>query len=510
MRTAWAGGLDLVVLLALLKLLIHLATTGAFGYGFFIDELYFLACGQHLAWGYVDMPPLFPALTAAVRASLGDSLLAVRLVPALAGAGLVLLTGVMARRLGGGRFACGLAALSVVTAPIYLIMNSIHTMNALDPLFWMGCAALLIRLAQGGDERLWVLIGVLGGLGMNNKESMAFFAVAMAAGIVLTPLRGALARRWIWLGGALAAALWLPNLIWVVSHHFPHFQQLANIRMEGRDVALGPLQFLLQQMFALNPLAAPIWLAGLAWFLAGKDGRRYRVLGIAFVALMVEMLVLHGRVYYPAPAYPMLLAGGAVALERWSAARGRRVLRAAYAAVLVLAGAILAPFSLPCLPPQTFVRYARLTHLNQPRIENHRLGPLPQLLADRFGWPEMAAEVARIYHSLPPADRARAAIFAQNYGQAGAIDLFGPRLGLPNAISGHLTYWYWGARGATGDVVIVLDDNRATLERLFGDVELAGHVHHPYAMPSESFDIYVCRQPRVSLAELWPRLRTWD
>ena len=178
--------------------------------------------------------------------------------------------------------------------------------------------------------------------------------------------------------------------------------------------------------------------------------------------------------------------------------------------MLVLSGALIAPVFIPLLPPATLIRYSQAIGLSQPRIETHRLGPLPQLMADRFGWPEMAAEVARIYHALPPADRARAAIFGQNYGQAGAIDHYGPALGLPKALSGHLTYFLWGPRGYTGDVMIVLDDDRETLEKLFAHVELAGHVSHPYSMPYQHFDVWVCRGPRVPLPELWPRLKKYN
>jgi len=504
-----AGGLGVVVLVAALKLLIHLVTTGSFGYSYFIDELYYLACARHLAWGFVDMPPLFPAIVAAVHATLGDSLLAVRLLPALAGAALVVMTGLMARDLGGRRFAQGIAALAVLVAPIWLALHSIDTMNALDQLFWTGCAWIVLRIVRDDKPRLWLLFGAVAGVGMLDKHSMAFFAVAVATAVLLTRERRALRSPWLWLGALLAGVIFLPNLVWIVQHHFPHFEMLANVKREGRDVSLNPLQFLSQQVLLMNPLTLPLWLGGLAWLLFDREGRRYRVLGIAWLGVMAEMLLLDGRPYYPAPAYPMLLAAGGVALEGWLTAPRWRAVKPVYAALLALSGAVLAPLFTPLLPPETLIRYSRAIGMSQPRIENHRLGPLPQLMADRFGWKEMAEEVARIYRSLPPADRASVAIFGQNYGQAGAIDLFGPALGLPPAISAHLTYYLWGPRGYTGDVMIVLDDERPTLERLFRSVELAGHVHHPYSMPYEHFDVFVCRGPRQSLAALWPRIKRY-
>jgi hypothetical protein len=211
----------------------------------------------------------------------------------------------------------------------------------------------------------------------------------------------------------------------------------------------------------------------------------------------------------------MLLAGGAVAFERWLARLGdrgrkpatRRALPGAYAALLLASGALLAPFFAPLLPPETYRAYARALHFEPPRIETHRLGPLPQLFADRFGWPEMAAEVARIYHTLPPEERERAGVFGQNYGQAGAIDLYGPALGLPKALSGHLAYHDWGLRGFDGEVLIVLDDDRETLEGYFEAVDYGGRVEHPYSMPYQHFDVWICRGPKVDFEAAWPSLR---
>ncbi len=504
-----------VLAMAAAKLALHLVTAGAFGYGFFVDELYYLDTARHLAWGFVDLPPLLPALTALVRSTLGDSLLAVRLLPSLAGAGLVVLAAYLARRMGGGPWAQALAALAVLVAPMNLAIDSFLSMNAFEPLFWMGCAALLVHLLDGGDRRWWLAFGALAGVGLLNKHSMLFFGVAVALALVLTRQgRRALRSRWIWLGLLVAFAIVLPNLAWEVGHGFPHLQMLANIRADGRNVDLSPGQFLAQQALAMNPLALPLWLGGLAWLLAGRAGRRYRVLGITYLVLLAEMLLLDGRIYYLTPAYAMLFAAGGTALEGWlgrsGRARARILVPAAFSGLLLVSGAVLAPFFVPLLPPATYLRYARALHFDQPRIETHRLGPLPQLFADRFGWPEMAREVARIYHALPPADRARAAVFGQNYGQAGAIDLYGPALGLPPALSGHLAYHDWGLHGFTGDVLIVLDDDRETLERYFADVRYGGHVSHPYSMPYQHFDVWVCRRPRVSFAEVWPRLRKLD
>lgn len=507
LRTAVAGIGGGLALVAAVKLLAHLLTTGAFGYGFFVDELYYVALSKHLAFGFVDMPPLFPALTAGVRVLLGESLLAVRLVPALAGAALVVMTGLFARELGGGRLASCLAGLAVLTAPIYLLMSSIHTMNALDPLFWTGAAWLLLRLANGGGPRTALALGFVAGLALLNKHAFAFQGLALLAGLIATTQRRLLVRREAWIAAGTAFLVFLPNLAWNVAHGFPHLAHLAAVRADGRDVALSPISFLGQQVQMLHPLAVLLWGGGLLLLLFHPTVRRARFLGVAFVALIGLMLLLDGRVYYPAPAYPVLLAAGGVAAERFATTLARRRLVTAYAALLLLTGMALAPAFVPCLPPEVFQRYAAVTGLEQPRIETHRLGPLPQLHADRFGWEEMAREVARVYDALPPVDRARAGVFGQNYGQAGAIDLYGPALGLPPALSGHLAYHDWGPRGFTGEVLIVLDDDKATLESHFESVEWAGRVEHRWSMPYQQFDIWVCRGMKRPLAEVWPGLR---
>lgn len=508
-RLAVTGG-GAVAALALAKLALHLATTGRWGYEFFIDELYFLDCSRHLAWGYVDIPPLFPALTAGIRALLGESLLAVRLLPALAGAATLLLTGALARELGGKGRAAAIAALALLAAPLYLVLNSIHTVNELEPLLWTGCALVLARIANGASPRLWLAFGLLCGIGLLNKHTMAMFGLAAFGALLATPWRRHLRERRIWLGGLLAFAVFLPNLVWMVRHHFPHLEMLANIRRDGRDVGLSPLAFVAQQVALMNPVAAPLWIGGLAWLLFARDGRRFRILGLVYLGILLELLVLNGRVYYLAPAYPILLASGGVALEKL--AEGRRLLVPASAALLAVSGTVLAPLSFPCVPPETYVRYSAALGIEPPRIENHRMGPLPQLLADRFGWKEMAEVTAAVYRRLPPEERAKAAIFGQLYGQAGAVNHYGPELGIPRAISGHLTHWYWGPQGATGEVLIVMDDRRERLLELFESVELGGRVEHPYSMPYEHFDVWVCRRmkDRRTLESLWPQLKRWN
>jgi hypothetical protein len=510
-----AGGLPrlevgLLLGLAGAKLFLHAALAGRYGY--FRDELYFLDCGRHLDWGYVDHAPMI-GLVARFALLLGGSLQVLRLIPAVAGALLVPLGMILARELGGRRFAQGLAGLAVLVAPIYLVADSLLSMNAFEPLFWMGCVWALIRIVRGGDPRLWLAFGALAGLGLMNKHSTVFFGLSVAVALLLAPERRHLRTPWPWLGAVLALVVFLPNLVWQVRHDFPTIEDLRNVARSGKNVRLGPAEFVAQQVLILHPVLFPLWLGGLVWLFRGRGGR-FRVLGWTFVVFFVMLFALEAKNYYLAPIYPMLFAAGAVGLEaglqRWPATRGKRWPGLAVSAAIVIAGLALAPLALPLLSPEGYVAYEKAIGLSPPKTEVAHRGPLPQFLGDQFGWPELVAEVARIYHALPPEERARAGIFANNYGEAGAVALFGPRHGLPRPISAHQSYFLWGPGGFEGDVLIVLQDDRESLERVCASVEEAGAHFHPWGMAEENNPIFVCRGLKVPLRELWPRLKKWN
>jgi len=498
----------LVLSIAACKLLVHLYAGRHYGY--FVDELYYLACSRHLDWGYVDQPPLIAVITWLARKLLGDSLPALRLFPALAGTAEVVLTALIAREFGGKRFAQGMAALATLVAPAVLATDSLLTMNAFEPLFWLGCAYLLIRIIKTGNMKLWIWFGILSGFGLENKYSMLIFAAGLVLGLILTHERHALASRWLWIGGALAFLIFLPNLIWNIHRHFPFLEAHANIQRSGRDVPLGPLAFVAQEIQTLLPLNLPIWLAGLWFYFFSKPGRPYRVLGWAWVFTAAVIVALSPRIYYLYPAFPVLLAGGSVMWEAWLEQPRFAWVKAVYPILSVLAGAVLAPLAVPVLSPETYIRYTKALHLRTPRIETHRMGPLPQLYADQFGWEEMTATVARVHNSLPPEVRTQTAIFGQNYGQAGAIDLFGPKYGLPPAISAHMNYFFWGPRDYTGESMIVMQGQQQDLERYYTSVQKVASVYHPYSMPYEHFDIYYCRGLKWPLKEIWPKVKNWD
>jgi hypothetical protein len=319
-----------------------------------------------------------------------------------------------------------------------------------------------------------------------------------------------MASRWFWIAGAIAFVIFLPNLIWNIQHHFPFLELQANIRRSGRDVSLSPAAFFAQETLAMLPLTLPIWVAGLWYLFFHRQGKTYRALAWAWTIAAAIIVIASPRVYYLFPAYPLLFAAGGVIWERWLGAARWQWVKPVYAALMILMGGLLAPTLLPLLPPETYIRYAEATHLQQPRIETSELGPLPQLFADQFGWPEMAATVAGVYNSLPPDVRTKTCIFTKTYGQAGAIDLLGERYGLPEAISGHQNHFLWGPEGCTGESMIVLADRQNTLESEFASVRKAARVEHPYSMPYQHFDVFYCTGLKWPLSEIWPKLKNWD
>jgi 4-amino-4-deoxy-L-arabinose transferase-like glycosyltransferase len=496
-----------VLCAAVVKLLVHLYAGRHYGY--FIDEFYYLACGRHLAWGYVDQPPLIAGIARGTSLFWGESLAAIRFLPALAGVGKIILTGLIARELGGGRFAQGLAALAVLCAPGFLGMDNLFTVNVFEPLFWLGCAYVVLRIVHTGNQKLWLWVGLWSGLGLLNKHSMLIFGFGIVVGLILTRERRCLGSRWFWLGALVALLIFLPNLIWNIQHHFPFLELQANIRQDGRNVHLGPWTFFYQEMRSMLPLTLPIWLGGFGFFFFSEKGKPYRVLGWACVVTFGVIYALNPRVYYLWPAFPILQAGGSVLWESWLSRPKLRWVRFAYPGLMVAMGTLLAPMMLPVLPVETYIRYAAAMHLETPAIEKWQLGPLPQIYASEFGWEEMVDTVAGVYLSLPPEVQGRTAIFAQNFGQAGAIDLLGKKYGLPDAIGGHQNYFLWGPREYTGESVIVMQGRQEKLDQIYASCERRAHVSHPYSMPREHFDVYYCRGLKMPLKDMWPMVKNW-
>jgi len=490
--------------LPLLALLFHLST--AQRYGIFRDELYYVACGAHLDFGYVDHPPFVALVARLAQALFGTSLPGLRLFPALAGAATACTAALLARELGGRSYAQRLAALCVSLGGNALFSFQVLSMNAFDHLAWALCWWLAARALRTGSERAWLGFGLVAGLGLENKISVLFLGAGIALGLVLFR-RDVLARRGVWLGALLSLLLFLPHVSWQLAHGFPTREFIANAQAE-KMVAFGPGEFLALSLPEAGAAAAPVALAGLLGLALRRAWRPFLPLAAAFVFVLGTLALAHAKPYYAAPAFVLVFAAGGATLEALGGGAPARLARGGVHALALLGGLALAPFAKPLLSPDAYVRYAERLGVRPSSAERQQIGRLPQHFADMHGWRELAEAVAQVYHALPPEDRARTRVFGQNYGEAGALDFFGPELGLPPALSAHNSYFLWGPGDWTGEVLIVIDDERENLLGLFEEVELAGRTDCADCMPYEDdLPIWVCRGLRRPVAELWPSIK---
>lgn len=488
---------------AILAALLH--AVGNPHYGFFRDELYFIVAGRHPALGYVDQPPLAPLL-AALSQSLGQSLFLLRLIPAICAGIAAYVTCLFAIELDGGVFGQVLAAIVVTLAPLLLANELRLSPDMLEIALWPLAALFVLRIVKGASPKLWLAVGATIGVAAWSKYSVAFFAVAMIAGVLLTPQRRILASRWFVAGCALAALIVLPNFLWQATHHFPMLEVLRNDRYEF--IISGP-PFIVQQILVMNPILSVVWIAGLVT-LARLPQTRW--LAYTYGVLIVSMMLLNAKNYYPVAIYPYLIAAGAVALEQWT--RDRRSVRYAIAAGALAVSIPAVPFVLPVLPLSSYIAYQNAVghafHVDFGLADDKRTTVPIQYYADMLGWPRMVATVASVYDSLPPAQRAKTAIFTSNFGEASAIDVYGPALHVPHAISGNNNFWLWGPHEYTGSTVIEVNGDPAKARRFFAHVRVAAVFSDPHAMAYENdAPVLICSGIREPLAQLWPHLRVY-
>jgi hypothetical protein len=482
------------------------------GYGIFRDEMYYLICGQRLAFGYVDQPPMVALQARLTQVLFGyEHMWSLRLFSAIAGGAKVLLTGLLARALGGGPGAAGLAMFAVLTVPVYLSIDSFLSMNSFEPVFWMTAMLALLEIVRVPESRSrawWIVLGVSAGLGLENKATLTFYLVCLLGGLLLTPARRVLYSRWCGVGITVLVVLALPNFIWQVVHHFPTWEWLRAVQHSDKDIKLPPVKMLVGQLVMLGPLHSVLWVTGVGWLLTM---RRWRFAGIAYVLFLGFMMGMHAKDYYLAPAYPVLFAAGAVAWVGWG--EKRRVVRGliwGYVAVLLVGTCFVIPYALPILPPQRFLAYERWVGFRPEDMEKHDATLLPQFYADRFGWTELVEKVSAIYDWLPAEERARTGIFVANYGEASALNLYGPALGLPVAISGHQSYWLWGPHGYTGDAVIVVTQaTAAQMKDYYESCTLMAVRTAPLAMPWERGPIYMCRGAKFPFTRYWDKRKEY-
>jgi 4-amino-4-deoxy-L-arabinose transferase-like glycosyltransferase len=466
------------------------ATSGRYGYHG--DELYFLQAGRHLAWGYPDQPPLTPLLARVVAAIAPGSVTVLRLPSALAAGAVVVLTGPLAGELGAGRGGQLLAAGCVAVSTVLLVAAHMLQTTTFDLLTWTTLSWLVVRVLRGGDDpRLWVLIGAVAGIGLLNKALVAFLVAGLGLALLVAGPREVLRSRWPWIGALVALVLWAPNLAWQAGHGWPQLALSRAIAAGSSGTSVSRLGFLLYQLVLISPVLVPVWLAGLWRLLRDPALVRVRALGWTYLILLVVFLVTGGKHYYLAGLYPVLLAAGAAPTLDWLGRARTRLRSALLAGAFAVSAAVSTVIALPVVPLSAL-------HATPIVAINHDAGAT-------VGWPQLAATVADVYAGLPAADRTRTVLLTQTYAEAGALDRYGPALGLPRSYSGHNGYGLWGPPSDTGGPVIAVGVPRERLQRWFGSVHLAARLDNGYQVTNETQGqpVWVCRRQRRPWAAMW-------
>ena len=502
-RPAFAA--SLVLLQAALKLVLHVAVNVRTPYGFHRDELLYLGMGQHLRLWEMDFPPAIGMVAEVSRTLLGDSLTAIRFFPAVFGSGVMVLAALIARELGGGRVAQGLAAFCVLTSPLFLRSANLLQPVVMDQLIWTAALYALVRLCRGYGPGGWLLLGLVLGLGLLTKFSVAFIGLAIVVAVLVSPLRIALLTPWPWIGLASALAIGAPSLVGQIRLGLPVLAQMADLRASQLE-RIGPADFLLGQL--LWGPAVALAIVGLYGLLTSPALRPFRAIGWSCVAAFAILVLFQGKPYYAGPLYPALFAAGATHLERVADGLAGRILQAGTVAILLAFGIVTFPLGVPIVPPPAMAGYAHALGVEAAvRTNTGELGTLPQDYADMLGWEEQVAAVARVYHTLPTDQRKDAVVVAGNYGEAGALDFYGPRYGLPAVVSPAGSYWFFGPGVRPGKVVITIGVPKEDLRRFFDSVATAATVSHAWTVEEErNLTVNVGTRPRTTLQQLWPSL----
>jgi hypothetical protein len=499
-----------VLSVAFLTLFLHFYNNAITTYGYFRDELYYIACSDHLDYGYVDQPPLAVLFLWLNRQFFGDSIFSIRLFPSIAHALTVFLTANLSEKLGGKRFAQLLTAVCVSLAPGILGMFGIFSVNAFDIVLWQIVFYLLIRLTETQDPKYWLWTGLILGIGLMSKISMGWLGAGIAAGMILTPM-----RKWFkvpspWIAAGIASIIFLPYIIWNIRHELAHLEFARNASVY-KYALLDPATFLLGMIPNYNAAAVPVWLLGL-WGLFKNEQKDLRFIFYAVITVLAILLLNgHSKTEYFNPAVVILFAAGAVQIEKLLRSSYRKMIGNAYLVIIVISGILTMPFAIDILPVNSFIQYSRMLGQKPFSSEGMKMRDLPQHFADRFGWEEMARSAATAFYSLTESERSKCVVYADNYGEASAINFFGGKYGLPKAISGHNSYWLWGCGKEDSEIYIVIGCSREEVQNVFDRVEQPVVHAHPYAMPYESdIPIFICRKLKLSISMMWEKMKDYN
>ncbi len=496
------GLVTVPVLAELFFLALTLITAGR--YGFFGDELYYIDCSKHLAWGYVDQPPLVAVLTFLSIHVFGETIFSLRLMSGLAGAVTVLLTAQVAGMLGGGKFSKSLAAIAICFAPAFPAMSSFFSMNPVDIMLCSLFVVLFLRTIQSPSGARWIGLGILLGVGLLNKYTFLVLGFSLLVSLVITREWKILKSPWLYVSGAVGLLIFAPHILWEMNNNWPTLEFMRNAT-GGKNLSLSPLAFLSQLALGLNPITLPLWLSGLAFLLFGGRAKEFRFLGWTAIIFLSIYMTQNSKFYYVLPIFPLLLAAGAVAVERLPKISTAKWPKWVMVSVLIVSGSILMPLAVPILPVKQFVVYAKTIGVwNAIRMEKGEGEVMPLNFVYRFGWEELVNTVGDAYRALPRDRRDSCAVLASWYGIAGAIDHFGPGVGLPDAICPRNSCWYWGTRNYSGRMVLAVGYGADYLSQFFGSVKLVASFDQPYAYGAE---VYLCENPKGTLDEMWLRLK---
>jgi hypothetical protein len=482
-----------VVAIALITAALLIALSGRYGYH--RDELYFLACGRHLAWGYADQPAFVPLLARLMSALAPGSLVVLRLPSAVATASLIVFTALNARELGGGRSAQVLAGASIAISSVTLATGHLLSTATIDLPIWAAITWLVIRIIRRGDARLWIVVGLIAGVGLNDNDLVAFLGVAIAVGIAIAGPRSVFRSRWLYAGALIALAMWAPYLIWQATHGWPEIAVSRSIASGGSGSSTPRWELLPEQLVLVSPYLAPVWICGLVRLLR-NPGLRCRAIGIAYMTLAVIFLVSGGKAYYLGGMFPVLLGAGAQPTIDWIS-RGTKQRRDWLVLGFVLSLLVI-PVTLPVVP-------VGLVH-DTPIVS------LDYDAGETIGWPTYVGEIAAVYRALPLTQRATTIVLASNYGEAGAVDHFGEAYGLPVAYSGQNAFWYWGPPPESATTAIAVGFDRSALQGICGSLDLAGRLNNHVGVndDEQGAPVWICSSLRAPWKTVWPGLRHFD
>lgn len=497
----------ILIAFPLLKFFIHLITNIATPYGFHRDEFLYIALGEHIGWGFLEVPPSIAVFAKITRILCGDSLLAIRLFPALLGAGRMLLTGLIVKELGGKKFAQALACLTLLLSPAYLHIDTLFQPVTFDTFYWTLFAYLSIRYLNSSEPKWLIGLGIAIGFGMLNKYTVLLFVAGLLIGALLTRQRKIFKSKYLYLSMVLGLLIFLPNLIWQIQHDFPlirHMQELSRHQL----VNIRPIYLFIDQLL-MNWVGLLVWLPGLFFIFFAKEMKTYRMLGWVYGTIIVLLFALSGKGYYAVGAYPVLLAAGALYLEKIMATSWKFYLRPVFMIFLIILSLPAIPYGLPIVPVRAMKVYCQKMAddygLEGPiRWEDGRRHHLPQDWADMLGWEDLSAAVVKAYHDLSPQDQQRCVIYAENYGEAGSIDFLGEKYNLPKVHSFGSSYFLWSpdSISANKDILIYVNDEIEEISQAFGSVQQVGSITNEEAREA-GLPILLCREPKVSIDVLW-------